>query len=382
MESPKVTIIVPIFNVENYLKKCVDSILNQTLKNIEILLASDGPEACHKICDHYAAVDPRVKVIKNLGSYGKSVNHCIRIAKGEFIGIVESDDWISPDMYEKLYLAATKNNADIAKCGFVFAHDDKRKDNPAKVTEKEISGSIAELPDLILFRQTIWSAIYRSDFIKKNSIFLYEKDRKSYIDAPFQAKAFLKSKKITLIPEVLYYYYQDNPQQSMQNIRKFATDGIFVKDFMLTECPTTDLPKSKLKDAYIFHICRDLYNDYHRYNNHEDRKLFWDNAHPLLNTDKGKELLNFSKYFSQDQKLFIKKLKEKSSYVEYEISRINEYVRFYLFSALRVLEISKSIRETKVKVCRLPFLSIIHSEDKVYYKLFGIIPIIKIRKLY
>ena len=119
MEKPKVSIVVPIYNVEQYLEECVDSLLNQTLKEIEIILVDDGsPDRCGEIVDSYAAKDNRVVAVhqKNLG-YSKAVNCGIKLARGEYIGIIESDDWVEPTMYEKLYRRAD-GSVDIVKCGF------------------------------------------------------------------------------------------------------------------------------------------------------------------------------------------------------------------------------------------------------------------------
>ena len=100
----KVSIVMPAYNVEKYLRQCMDSIVNQTLKDIEIIPVDDGsPDKCGKIMDEYAAADSRIKPIhQSNGGYGKAVNAGINAATGEYIGIVETDDWAEPDMFEKL----------------------------------------------------------------------------------------------------------------------------------------------------------------------------------------------------------------------------------------------------------------------------------------
>ena len=103
-EKPMITIIVPVFNVEQYLPKCVDSIINQTYSNLEILLIDDGSQdRCGEICDEYAKKDSRIQVFhtKNRG-LSVARNLGLQEAKGEYIGFVDSDDWIEPDMYEVL----------------------------------------------------------------------------------------------------------------------------------------------------------------------------------------------------------------------------------------------------------------------------------------
>lgn len=104
-KQPKISVIVPIYKVEKYLVQCIDSILNQTLKDIEVILVDEGDrDACRFIIDHYEQNDKRVKAIheKN-GGYGASVNKGMEIAVGEYISIIESDDFIEPTMYEEMY---------------------------------------------------------------------------------------------------------------------------------------------------------------------------------------------------------------------------------------------------------------------------------------
>ena len=111
-----ISIIVPIYNVEKYLKKCIDSIINQTYKNLEIILVDDGsPDNCGKICDEYAKKDNRIKVIhKENGGVSSARNVGVENATGEYIGFVDSDDYIEKDMYEVLINNLKKENADIS----------------------------------------------------------------------------------------------------------------------------------------------------------------------------------------------------------------------------------------------------------------------------
>jgi len=117
--EPKVSIVVPIYRVEKYLRQCVDSLLTQTLQEIEIILVDDGsPDSCGAIADTYALLDSRIRVIhqKNAG-LGPARNSGMAIARGEYVGFVDSDDWVRPDMYRHLYAAAKACDADIAVSG-------------------------------------------------------------------------------------------------------------------------------------------------------------------------------------------------------------------------------------------------------------------------
>lgn len=117
---PKISIIVPIYKVEPYLRRCVDSILNQTFTDFECILVDDGsPDNCPQICDEYAKKDTRIKVIhKANGGLSDARNAGIDIAQGEYLGFVDSDDWIHPQMYEILYKGIVENNVKLSVCAY------------------------------------------------------------------------------------------------------------------------------------------------------------------------------------------------------------------------------------------------------------------------
>ncbi|MBR2339971.1 MAG: glycosyltransferase [Clostridia bacterium] len=119
--EPLISVIVPVYNVEKYLRKCVDSIIAQTYKNLEIILVDDGsPDNCGAICDEYEEKDGRIKVIhKENGGLSSARNAGLDIASGEYIGFIDSDDFISPRMYERLYDAIKRAGADLCKCDFL-----------------------------------------------------------------------------------------------------------------------------------------------------------------------------------------------------------------------------------------------------------------------
>lgn len=125
-----ISIIVPVYNVEQYLDDCLISIINQTYKNLEIILIDDGStDKSGKICDEYAKKDSRIIVIhKENGGVSSARNAGLRIAKGAYIGFVDPDDWIAEDMYEVLYSNAKKYDADVSVCKYKIVKN-RRKDN-------------------------------------------------------------------------------------------------------------------------------------------------------------------------------------------------------------------------------------------------------------
>lgn len=221
--KPKVSIVVPIYNVEKYLRECVDSILAQTLKDIEVILVDDGsPDGSPAIVDEYAKADKRVVPIhKENGGYSKAVNYGISIAKGEYIGVIESDDWIEPDMYEKLYASAKKYDTDVTKSEFYYYNStiigrgrNRRFVNGNGAVDLRDAPDgvfrITDWPELIAFHASIWSCIYRADFIKK--IKLIDTAGASYQDFPFMVEVMCKAKRISIVKKPMVHWRNDPKQ--------------------------------------------------------------------------------------------------------------------------------------------------------------------------
>ncbi|MDO4978608.1 MAG: glycosyltransferase [Candidatus Saccharibacteria bacterium] len=226
---PKVTVVVPVYKVEKYLRECVDSILRQTLKNIEVILIDDGsPDDCGQIIDEYAKADKRVVAVHQENSgYSKAVNRGIEMARGEYIGIIESDDWIEPDMYETLYNDAKKNRTDVTKGMFYFYNSTVLAGaqnsvfrNPSNVDLRLAPSGVfqaKEWPKLIAFHASIWSAIYRADFIKK--IPIPESAGASYQDFPFMMQFLTKAKRITVVKRPFVHWRNDPEQGNSSSAR-------------------------------------------------------------------------------------------------------------------------------------------------------------------
>ena len=219
--NPKVSVVVPIYGVEKYLRQCVDSILAQTLKDIEVILVDDGsPDGCPAIVDEYAARDPRVVAVhQENGGYGRAVNHGIELATGEYIGIIESDDWIDPAMYEKLYKKACETAADLVKSQFWIYNSantpaDKLFDSKRQNLTESPDGAFAieDWPKLFTYHASIWSNLYRASFVKE--IKLVETRSASYQDFPFMCECYCRAKKIAVVKDPLVHYRMEEGQGS------------------------------------------------------------------------------------------------------------------------------------------------------------------------
>ena len=222
---PKVSIIVPIYNVERYLDRCMQSLLNQTLKDIEIIMVDDGsPDNCPKMCDEYAKKDERVKVIhKKNGGLGYARNSGLEIATGEFVAFVDSDDYVELDMYEKLYETAKALCSDTVFCGFKMYYNGGKTSNHQH-TKRLLIFKNEEVKDLMLdfiasepsykrdwkYEMSVWHGIYSTDIIRKHNLqFISERELLSE-DLPFQIKYLKLSKVVAYMPNSFYYYCMNN----------------------------------------------------------------------------------------------------------------------------------------------------------------------------
>lgn len=226
----KVSIVMPTYNVEKYFRQCIESVINQTLTDIEIIPVDDGsPDNCGAIMDEYAQKDPRVKPIhKPNGGYGSAVNTGIEAATGEYIGIVETDDWVEPEMYEKLYNQAKKLDADVCKASFYRYNskainkkleNQKWQDEIQNIEEypQDRAFKIKEFPRLFMFHASIWSNIYKAEFLKKNNIIINGTRSASYQDFPFMAEVMCKADKIAVLHDYLYHWRVEEGQNSSTN---------------------------------------------------------------------------------------------------------------------------------------------------------------------
>ncbi|GFI17090.1 putative glycosyltransferase EpsJ [Lachnospiraceae bacterium] len=228
---PKVSVIIPICNAEKYLKECIESVLGQTLRDIEVICVDDGSkDNSLSIIQTYAQKDSRVKVItkKNSG-YGDSVNHGLRIAKGVYIGIVESDDFIATDMYDKLYKLSEGGTIDCIKGNFWDYYcweGKKRKDKKDEaivnrertdMPEEEEIFTIRQDPHILWGHPSIWSGIYRREFLERHKIEFMAEPGGGWVDNPFFFQTLCLAQSIRWTEKPYYYYRKTNSMSSSNN---------------------------------------------------------------------------------------------------------------------------------------------------------------------
>lgn len=228
--NPKISVIMPSFNEINYIEECLKSVVNQTLENIEIICVDgESSDGTLDIIERYASNDTRIQVYtSNKKSYGHQVNLGLSKAKGEYIGIIETDDFIEKDMFEELYNLSENGTVDIIKSTF-YHYNDSDKENPriyVNDAKKNINNTgkftLKEQPLIVEGHPSVWAGIYRKEFLNENNIKMVEEKGGGWVDNPFFYETAITAKSIKYIHKPFYYYRESNPDSSSNNFTDFT----------------------------------------------------------------------------------------------------------------------------------------------------------------
>ena len=251
MEQEKlISVIVPVYRVEEYLNQCVGSIVSQTYQNLEILLVDDGsPDGCPELCEQWGKKDRRIRVIhKENGGLSDARNVGIKAAAGELLMFVDSDDWIAPDMAEKLELALAQYDADMALCQFAKVFPDGKKEVWFSCGEAVKVYNQKEALHLLMRDEEITNHVWRRLYKKE----LFEKTQfpkgKNFEDMYIMADLTRKCKKIVSLDAVGYFYRQNQngilQSRSFQNLNDYM-DGL-EKSYAEIEQECSDIAEDKM----------------------------------------------------------------------------------------------------------------------------------------
>lgn len=207
----RISVIVPIYNVGEYLNRCIESIVYQTYTKLEIILVDDGSsDGCPQMCDEWAEKDTRIKVIhKTNGGLSDARNSGMKIATGKYISFIDSDDYIALDFFETLLSVMKKENSDIVECSVVKFYEDGRfekySDDLAVTTfetESALSGLIAENP----FHQHVWNKLYKTQLVQDIPYAVGKLNEDEF----WTYQVFGRAQKVSKINKTMYYYFQRN----------------------------------------------------------------------------------------------------------------------------------------------------------------------------
>lgn len=240
-----ITVVVPIYKVEQYLNRCIDSIINQTYKKLEIILVDDGsPDKCGIICDEYEKKDKRIKVIhKKNGGLSEARNCAIEIAKGKYITFIDSDDYISKDYIEYLHNMMKKYNTQISICSFLpFFEKVEEKKEKEKIEVLKTEKALEKLYYQEQLTTSAWGKLYKTDFF--DAIKFPKGEICEDLDTTY--KLFSKSNKIAISNQKKYYYLQ-RPDSIINS--KFTEKRLKAIDFAKQMVIFTEQKFPKLKLA-------------------------------------------------------------------------------------------------------------------------------------
>ena len=243
---PKVSVIMPSLNVGQYIKQCIDSVCNQTLKDIEIICVDAGStDGTLEILEKYASLDPRITLINSdKRSYGYQMNLGIKASSGEYIGIIDTDDYADPMMFEKLYSFAKSENADIVKSN-QYRHSDEGDEFFEVYANLPYNKVFCPKDHLSIFMRVaqIWAGIYRRKFLIDNDICFLETPGASYQDEGFMMKGMISADRVGLLKDAFLHYRIDNVNSSVKSKDKV----FFVRDEFLSALDYLDMRPDKKK---------------------------------------------------------------------------------------------------------------------------------------
>ena len=287
--SPVLSLLIPIYNVERYLRECLDSAVAQTLNDIEIICINDGStDSSPDIIREYMERDARVKMIDKANSgYGDSMNRGLEMAHGEYVGILESDDFMFEDSLQKLVAKADAEHADVVKGDFYLywsAPSERRE--LFGIIDEHMTGAAyrpVDRPGIFYRKPSIWSAIYRRTFLNDNQIRFLPTPGASYQDAGFNFKVWACAERAAFIADPILCYRQDNEKSSVNSPNKVfcVCDEYAEMQRFLDERPEL---KARLQG-----ILMRMKVDTYRWNDDrlvdELREQFWEKASPELKAD-------------------------------------------------------------------------------------------------
>ena len=245
----EISVIVPVYNVEKYLKQCLDSIVNQTFKDIEIICVNDGStDSSRTILEEYAKKDSRIKIIdKENGGLSSARNAGIKKAKGNFISFIDSDDWVDITMFEKLYKNITELNTDISICAVNLYDEEKQEINSKdkyfnlgffdKTFDNRAFSYLDTKPFIMDVCVMAWNKLYRKSLLDKTGTIFPE--GLIWEDGPFFFSIFFKTQRVSLVRDLLYYYRINRQGSIIQNGGIKFLDIIDVVNLMLKSLSQT-----------------------------------------------------------------------------------------------------------------------------------------------
>ncbi len=344
--KPAVSIIVPVYNVEKYLRRCVNSLINQTLDNIEIILVDDGsPDSCGEICDELSRKDGRIKVIhkKNQG-LGFARNSGIEKATGDFAAFVDSDDYVDPNMFEGLYKQAVSSNSQaVISGGFINKYnngatvvnretDEIKFFNSNELNRKlilEMTGSLPSCKKDYVYEMSACKGIYKLKTLNDYNIrFHCEKEFISE-DLVFHFDLFRHTDNVVIIPDIYYYYCENDISLTKAYNSKRFEQNIKLYNYMLSQFKSFGFPgESKLYlDRFLLARARVAISQIEKHYKFYGRQAKKEIKKITLYEELNQILLSYPiNKLPIKQRIFVKLLKHNFIFFAYFLTKLNNLI--------------------------------------------------------
>ncbi len=291
MNDDLISVIVPVYNVEGYLERCVNSILCQTYESLEVILVDDGStDASPGMCDEFAVRDGRVRVIhKENGGLSDARNAGLSIASGEYIGYVDSDDRIEPDMYELMHRACVENDAQLCVCRYFSEYADRTEGGGtgtcSVLSRDELLRVYIGGDERYVIYNSVWSKLFRRSLVEGME---FPKGRNSE-DIVYTTRAFCMLERAAYIDKCLYHYVIDR-EDSIMNVsrgeRMFRDELPFWREHIAL---IGELVSEEMADFAFYHFCRRLlfyYVDMRNGKRRDNARIYADRLADELNKDR------------------------------------------------------------------------------------------------
>jgi glycosyltransferase involved in cell wall biosynthesis len=267
-ETPQISILVPVYNTEDYLDECLNSIVEQTYKDFEVICINDGStDNSRDIIQSYVKKDYRFKLIdKENSGYGASMNRGLDEARGCYIAFLESDDFFAPEMLLKLHTVIKQYDAQVAKANcYHYWSTPQKKNTFRQLVPRNLYNELVDTRrnrSIFYLQQSIWSALYRREFLNDKGIRFLESPGASYQDTSFSFKVWFCAERAVFLPDALLHYRQDNINSSVNSVTKAfcVVDELHEIERFVAEHDTPDwvlgvITKLKL-DTYLWNYDR------------------------------------------------------------------------------------------------------------------------------
>ena len=270
MKKVEVSVIVPVYNVEQYLEKCLKSLINQKFNNYEIIVVNDGsPDGSQKIIDKYVKKYPELVkgYIKQNGGLSSARNYGLKMASGKYVAFVDSDDYVTDNYLSSLYDDAKKNNSDIVVCDII-----KKCGNNEEILSCYFNGDNDIFKNMLISLPAAWNKLYSKSLFVDNNI--YYPDNIYYEDLATTGRLLVNAKKISYIDKALYYYIiRDGSIMNQKKYNKKMSD-IFTSLDTLTEYYKENgyykKYKEEIEDLHIRHLLHDYSLRVYKYHEGKD----------------------------------------------------------------------------------------------------------------